>query len=261
MLIDLAGHAALITGASEGLGRAMAERFALSGADVAMLARRPGPLEEAAEAIRAAGARGRVLALPCDVTDPAAREAAVGQAQAASGTIDILVNNAGSSQRGPVETLTQAGILADYDLKVMAAVALIQALLPGMKSKRWGRIINVLAATGKAPEAASIPTAMNRAAGMALTKALSKELAPDNILVNALCVGKIKSGQWERRFAREGTGNSYEAFLQPTAATIPLGRMGEPEEFANVACFLASDLASYVTGCAINVDGGLCPVT
>lgn len=260
MLIDLTGHAALITGASEGLGRAMAQRFALSGADIALLARRPGPLEAAAAAIREAGAKGRIIAIPCDVTDPSARTAAVAQAQAALGTVDILVNNAGSSQRGPVDSLAAGAIAQDYELKVMAAVALVQALVPGMRARGRGRILNVVAIAGKAPDAASIPTSIHRAAGIAMTKALSRELAPDGILVNALCVGRIKSGQWERRFAQSGGGNSYDAFLKPSAAGIPLGRLGEAEEFANVACFLASDAASYVTGCAINVDGGLCPV-
>ena len=94
-----------------------------------------------------------------------------------------------------------------------------------------------------------------------MTKALSRELVPFNILVNALCVGKIKSGQWERRYAASAQDVSYEEFLRPTAETVPLKRMGEAEEFANVACFLASDAASYLTGTAINVDGGLCPVT
>ena len=259
MLIDLSGRAALVTGASAGIGKAIAARLAASGAHVAMLARTETTLAEAAEAVRAS-ARGEVLPLPCDITDADARNRALGVALERFEAVDILVNNAGSSQRGPVEDLTREGMVGDLDLKLLAPVALVQAVLPGMKERRWGRIINISAVAGKAPDGGSMPTSFSRAAGIAMTRTLSRELAPWNILVNALCVGKIKSGQWERRWAASGKGESYEAFLAPTARTIPLGRMGEAEEFANVACFLASEQASYVTGAAINVDGGLCPV-
>ena len=259
MLIDLSGRAALVTGASTGLGKAVAMRLAASGAHVAMLARDETTLEEAAGEIRDL-ARGEILPLPCDITDAEARGRTVAAALERFGTIDILVNNAGSSQRGPVEELTRDGIVEDLDLKLLAPVALIQAVLPAMKERRWGRIVNVSAIVGKAPDAGSMPTSLSRAAGITMTRTLARELASWNILVNALCVGKIKSGQWERRWAASGKNESYEAFLEPTARTIPLRRMGEAEEFANVACFLASDQASYVTGAAINVDGGLCPI-
>ncbi len=259
MLIDLSGRTALVTGASQGLGKAIAARLAGSGAHVAMLARTEATLAEAAGEIRDS-ARGEVLSLPCDITDAEERVRAVAAALERFGAIDILVNNAGSSQRGPVEGLTREAMVDDLDLKLLAPVALIQAVLPAMKERRWGRIVNISAIVGKAPDGGSMPTSLSRAAGITMTRTLARELAPWNILVNALCVGKIKSGQWERRWAASGKGESYDAFLAPTARTIPLGRMGEAEEFANVACFLASEQAGYVTGAAINVDGGLCPV-
>lgn len=260
MLIDLSGRTAIITGASLGLGRAMAARFSASGANVALVSRDADRLDAAIEGMRAE-ARGALLAVPCDITDEAARSGAIAQVEHAFGAIDILVNNAGSSRRGPVEEQDRTAVLGDLDLKLLAPLALIQAVLPGMKTQRWGRILNVTAIVGKTPDGGSLPTSVSRGAGITMTKALSKELAPWNILVNTLCVGKIKSGQWERRHAAQGAGQSYEEFLRPTAATVPLGRMGEAEEFAAVACFLASDAASYVTGTAINVDGGLCAVT
>lgn len=260
MLIDLSGRTAIITGASQGLGRAMAARFSASGANVALVSRDADRLDAAIEGMRAE-ARGALLAVPCDITDEAARSGAIAQVEHAFGAIDILVNNAGSSRRGPVEEQDRMAVLSDLDLKLLAPLALIQAVLPGMKTQRWGRILNVTAIVGKTPDGGSLPTSVSRGAGITMTKALSKELAPWNILVNTLCVGKIKSGQWERRHAAQGAGQSYEEFLRPTAATVPLGRMGEAEEFAAVACFLASDAASYVTGTAINVDGGLCAVT
>lgn len=254
MQIDLTGRTALITGASKGLGLSMAKRMAASGANVVMIARGKVDLETAAADIPSA------YPIACDITDEIARKAAVAEAQDRFGVIDILVNNAGSSRRGPVEEATREMMVEDMDLKLYAPLALTRAILPRMKAQRWGRILNVTAVVGKAPNAESLPTSVSRGAGITMTKALSKELAPWNILVNALCVGKIKSGQWERRFAASGQ-DDYEAFLKPTADTVPIKRLGEAEEFANVACFLASDAASYVTGTAINVDGGLCAVT
>jgi NAD(P)-dependent dehydrogenase (short-subunit alcohol dehydrogenase family) len=260
MLIDLSGRKAVITGASQGLGRAMAARFSASGADVALVSRDAGRLDAAVEGMRAE-ARGALLAVPCDITDEGARAEALARIEDRFGAVDILVNNAGSSRRGPVEEQDRAAMIGDLDLKLLAPLALIQAVVPGMKARRWGRILNITAIVGKTPDGGSLPTSVSRGAGITMTKALSKELAPWNILVNTLCVGKIKSGQWERRHAAQGAGQSYEEFLAPTAATVPLGRMGEAEEFAAVACFLASNAASYVTGTAINVDGGLCAVT
>ena len=144
----------------------------------------------------------------------------------------------------------------------MAAVRLCRNALPAMKQRKWGRIINVLNIGAKAPRAGGAPTVVSRAAGLALTKVLASDGAPHNVLVNALMVGLIKSGQWERAFAEADNSGDYEVFVQGMAddRNIPLGRIGETEEFANLACFLASDQASYITGTSINVDGGASPV-
>jgi 3-oxoacyl-[acyl-carrier protein] reductase len=129
-----------------------------------------------------------------------------------------------------------------------------------MKERRWGRIISVLNIGAKAPGADSAPTSVSRAAQMAFTKALSMEGAPHNVLVNSLHVGVIVSDQIVRRHQREGANVSLDEMIRKAGEGVPMGRMGRAEEFANVACFLASDAASYVTGCAINVDGGRSPV-
>lgn len=260
MLIDLGGRTALITGASQGLGRAMAARLSASGANVVLVARDEARLRATCSELQAE-ATGTLMPVACDITDGPARDAAMAEVAARFPVIDILINNAGSSRRGPVEDQPRAAMVEDLDLKLLAPLALVQAVLPAMKAQRWGRIINVTAVVGKTPDGGSLPTSVSRGAGITMSKALSRELAPWNILVNALCVGKIKSGQWERRHAAAGDGQSYEDFLAPVAKTVPLGRLGEAEEFANVACFLASDQAGYVTGTAINVDGGLCPVS
>ena len=259
MEAKLDGRVAVVTGGSKGLGLAIAVRMAGSGADVVMLARSPDALE-AAQAAVGATAKGRVLALPCDVSRADAREKAYAEIVQSFGRVDIVVNNAGTSQTGAFASITDAVWQADLDLKLFAAIRLARLAWPGMVERRWGRIINVLNTVAKAPRAGSAPTSVSRAAGMALTKVLAGEGAPYNILVNALHVGLIDSDQWVRRHALAGGDQPYEAYLAGMAKPIPLGRVGTAEEFANVACFLASDLASYVTGASINVDGNLSPV-
>jgi len=259
MEIDLTDRTAIITGASKGLGLAIATRFAESGADVAMLARTPDVLEAAAAAV-AATAKARVAVFPCDVC----KADDIGRAHAGImerfGKVDILVNNAGESRAMPFAEVTDEIWQADLDLKLFAAIRTSRLVLDGMKSRKWGRIINVLNIGAKAPRAGGAPTVVSRAAGMALTKVLAGEYAPHNVLVNALLVGLIVSDQWMRRHRNQGQNVTFEEFTAKLGANIPLGRMGTAEEFANVACFLASDAAGFVTGTAINVDGGMSPV-
>ncbi len=262
MDIRLDGRAALITGGSEGLGKAMALKFADAGADVAIVARRPDVLEAAKAEIDAAGT-GAVHAFSCDLGESSSAADAFASAESALGKIDILVNNAGTSRAGPFLEISDADWQTDFDLKLFAAIRLCRLAVPAMVSRKWGRIINILNIGAKAPRAGGAPTAVARAAGLALTKVLSQEYASHNVLVNAMLVGFIKSSQWERLYASKQPEESYEEFVQGMvdARRIPMGRIGEAEEFANMACFLASDAASYITGVSINVDGGVAPVT
>src|SRR5271169_4113671 len=260
MEIRLDGKSEIVTGGSKGLGLAIAEEYAKSGADVAILARDPGALAEAKQKI-AAGAPGRkVAAISCDVSKAADIKRAYDQVMAEFGKIDIFVNNAGQSTRGPSEQITDEQWQADFDLKLFAQVRFCRLVFPQMKQRRWGRIISVLNIGAKAPGADSAPTSVSRAAQMAFTKALSQEGAPHNVLVNSLHVGVIVSDQIKRRYDRERPNVSFEQYVAEAGKGVPMGRMGRAEEFANVAAFLASDAASYVTGCAINVDGGRSPV-
>lgn len=259
MNIDLSGRRALITGGSLGLGRAMAETLAAAGASVAIVARRPDVLAEAKAAIEAGATAGaQVATVAADVSTADGCEAAFKAAEDAIGGVDILINNAGSSKRGAFETLTDADWQADFDLKVFANVRLSRLALPGMRDRGWGRILNTLNTAAKAPPATGAPTAVSRAAGLSITKILAGETAADGITVNALLVGKIESDQWVRRAETEG--RSLADVMAETGATIPMQRMGKAAEFAATACFLCSDHAAYITGTAINVDGGLCPV-
>jgi NAD(P)-dependent dehydrogenase (short-subunit alcohol dehydrogenase family) len=259
MLISLSGHNALVTGGSDGLGKAIAMRFAQSGANVAVVARRQQTLDKALTDIRSV-AQARVCGTTCDVADEAQRSAAVEGIRAELGPVDILVNNAGGAARRPIESLSRAEFIEDLEVKVFAALAMTQLVLPDMKAKRWGRIINTLSSRSRVPEAGSAPSTVSRGAGLTMTKVMSLELAPWGILVNALCAGLIESGQWRRRHRREAPEIDFPTFLQRYGTDIPLGRLGKPDEFANMACFLASDAASYITGASINIDGGLCPI-
>lgn len=262
MEIRLDGRTAVITGASEGLGLAMARRFAESGANVAMIARTADKLEAARQSVvdGIGGNAASVLSVPGDVADAGQIALAWEKIGKAFDAVDILVNNAGATAFGPFLECSDDAWQADLDLKLFAAIRLCRLAMPGMAERKWGRIINVLAVSAKTPGANSAPTSVSRAAGMALTKVLSAEGAPDNILVNAMLVGLIRSGQHERRHQRTAPEKSFDEYIAPMAEKLPIGRIGEPEEFANLACFLVSDAASYVTGCAINVDGGRSPV-
>jgi NAD(P)-dependent dehydrogenase (short-subunit alcohol dehydrogenase family) len=259
MDIRLDGRSAVITGGSKGLGLAMATRFAASGADVAILARRPDVLEEAKASI-ARTAKGKVAAFACDVSKPDETAAAFAQVMAALGKVDILVNNAGTSRAMPFMSITDAQWHEDLELKLFAAIRLTRLAWPQMIERRWGRVINVLNIGAKAPRPGGAPTVVSRAAGMALTKVLAGEGAPHNVLVNALLVGLIVSDQWVRRHAAAGANEPFEDYIKGLATEIPLGRLGYAEEFAATACFLCSDQAGYITGTAINVDGGRSPV-
>jgi NAD(P)-dependent dehydrogenase (short-subunit alcohol dehydrogenase family) len=260
MDIRLNGKSAIVTGGSKGLGLAIAKEFAASGADVAVLARDAATLADAKAEIAAAGGKGKILAISCDVSKAGPIEAACAQCNSEFGKVDIFVNNAGQSTRGPSETITDAQWQADLDLKLFAQIRFCRILMPQMKARKWGRIISVLNIGAKAPGANSAPTSVSRAAQMALTKAMSMEGAPHNVLVNSLHVGIIVSDQIIRRHQREGANVSLDEFIAQAGKGVPMGRMGKAEEFANVATFLASDAAGYVTGCAINVDGGRSPV-
>jgi len=258
MEINLAGRKALVTGGSRGIGLAIARQFAQAGADVAIMARGRASLDEAVEAIGGAGPNRHVVAIACDVARADDIKAGYEQVLRAFGRLDILVNNAGASSTAPFESVTDAQWQEDFDLKLFAAIRLVRLAWPQMKEQRWGRIINVLNIGAKAPRPASAPTSVTRAAGLALTKVLAGEGAPHQILVNALLVGLIESDQWVRRAQKRGV--PLKTLLDEMGKDIPLGRVGRAQEFANLACFLASDAASYITGAAINVDGGRSPV-
>jgi len=253
MEFGLKGKVAIVTGGTEGIGKATALTLAREGAKVAICARGKPLLDAVAAEITKAG--GEVLAMSADMSKAADCEKFIDEVAQKFGRIDILVNNAGTSKRGKFLELTDEEWAADIELKVFGAIRCSRLAIPHMKKQGGGRIINITISAAKQPGPESYPTSISRAAGLAMTKALSKEFAPDNILVNTICIGKIKSGQHERRYTRDGI--SAEEYYGKLGKDIPMKRAGEAQEVANVITFLVSDAASYVTGTSINLDGGI----
>jgi len=258
MQVTMNNRVAAITGGSKGLGLAVARQFAASGAKVAILARGAADLKAARELL--AKDCIEVRDYVCDVSKASEIAKAHEKIVADLGPVDILVNNAGTARTMAFETISDEVWQDDLDLKLFAAIRFSRLVWPGMKARKWGRIINVLNTFAKAPAASSAPTSVTRAAGMALTKVMANEGGEHNILVNAMLVGLIMSDQWVQRHAKQAPDTDFEVFAKNLAKGTPLGRIGTAEEFANMACFLASDQGSYITGTAINIDGGRSPV-
>ena len=252
MDLKLGDKVAIVTGGTQGIGKATAMLLAKEGARVVIAARGRELLDTVSAEIRAAG--GRVAAIQADVSKPEDCERLITGAIEGFGRIDILVNNAGTSATGEFESVTDATWQADFDLKLFGAIRLARLAIPHMRRQGGGRIINITNIGATQPRAKTMPTTVTRAAGLALTKALSKEFAADKILVNTVCIGLIRAGQHERKAAQSGV--EVESIYAGMGKDIPLGRVGLAEEVANVITFLASDAASYVTGTSINLDGG-----
>jgi NAD(P)-dependent dehydrogenase (short-subunit alcohol dehydrogenase family) len=259
MDLRLEGKVFLITGGSSGLGRALAERLVREKAGgVTLMARDAERLDAVGRELREAG--GDVLEVAGDVKRVEDLQRLVGSALERWGRIDGVANNAGELAAGAFAEQDDTVWEEDLALKLMGAVRLTRLALPSLRES-GGAVLNTLAISGKAPDAYSTPTSVSRAAGLALTKALSRELAAEGIRVNAVLIGVIESGQLQRRAAAAGITPQayYERMVRD--ARIPMGRVGHPAEFADLASYLLSERASYVTGAAINLDGGLCPVT
>lgn len=253
--LELKGKTAIVTGGSDGLGRATAHRLAVEGAHVAICGRRGDHLESVAKMLREETG-GDVIGIQADIAQADDCAGLVSGTIDAFGGVDILINNAGTSAAAPFEKVNDEEWQIDLDLKVMGAIRMCRGVIPSMQARGGGAIINASIGGGKAPPAKALPTSLSRAAGLNLTKSLANEYAKDNIRVNAICIGRIKSAQWERR-----AGNGpIEEFYDNMASGIPLGRVGEAEEYADLAAFLCSARGAYITGTAVNLDGGLCPV-
>ena len=253
-----------MTGASRGIGRATAVALAAEGASVLLLARRADGLEQAAGACRDAGSHD-VETLAIDITEPAAGERVANACRERFGRIDVLVNNAGTSTARPLEELTDGDWQEQMELSVMAPMRLMRAVAPVMSEAGWGRIVNVCSSSGKRPGQRNVAYSVAKAAELSLSRAFADAYAKRGVRVNAVTPGPVRTELW---MAPGGLadqvagarGITREEVLESTAAGVPLGRLGAPEEIARVIVFLCSDAASNVTGAAWSVDGGLVAV-
>ncbi|MDY7229177.1 SDR family oxidoreductase [Hyalangium rubrum] len=255
MDLELSGKVVLVTGGSEGLGAAVCHRLVWEGARVALCARNAQRLEATAATLRAQG--GEVLAVPADVSRAEDVARFVGAAHERWGRVDALVNNAGTASAKSFAALTDAEMEEDLQLKLFGAMRAVRLAVPHLRAAGGGAVVNVLSIKAKEPGKNTMPSSVSRAAGLALTKVLSKELGPEGIRVNAVMVGMIESGQWARRAEASGKPPEVLYAEKSREAGVPLGRIGRAEEFADLVAFLVSARASYLTGAAIPVDGGL----
>jgi NAD(P)-dependent dehydrogenase (short-subunit alcohol dehydrogenase family) len=260
--LGLAGRRAIVTGGSKGLGKAIAAELVAEGASVAICSRHADELAEtAAELRKATGPEQpgqQLLALPCDVTDPAQVTDFVAAATAALGGLDILVNNAGGARPGRFATLTDEDWHDDIEVKLFSQIRCIRAALPHLRASTAPRVININALYARYPDPAFLASSVNRASCLNLSKALSIELGGEGILVNSVNIGFVETPQWQNIHNRRAPEMPADEFFgQLAKAEVPLGRFGRPEEVAGLVAFLASERASYIAGASIDVGGGM----
>jgi 3-oxoacyl-[acyl-carrier protein] reductase len=259
MDLGLRGRAAFVAASSRGLGLAMAHSFAAEGADVAMCARNASALEQAAESVRAHGTQ--VVAIPADVSDAAQVSGAVARAASELGRLDMLVVNAGGPPPGVFDNLDDNAWRSAFELSLMSAVRLVRAALPRLRRSDAASIVFVSSYAIRQPIPGLTLSNSVRLAVAGLAKSLATELAP-TVRVNTLLPGQIATGRSiELAQSRAEQGESAEEVMVRQAKDVPLGRYGDPDEFARVAVFVSSPAASYVNGATIAVDGGLIQAT
>jgi 3-oxoacyl-[acyl-carrier protein] reductase len=257
MELELDGKVCVVTGASRGIGLATGRRLCEEGARVLFVARSEEALVAAAEECGAEY-------LACDVTQPDAPRRIVATCAEQMGGIDVLVNNAGTSFARPLDDLADEEWQGQLDLHVMAPLRLMREAAPRMAERGAGRIVNVTSSSGRRVSSTNAAYSVSKAAQQALSRAFADRWAPDGVLVNAVAPGPVGTELWlgEGGLADQaaaGGGSSRDEVLEAQAAKVPLGRMGRPEEIADVVVFLCSARVSNVTGATLAADGGVVP--
>jgi len=254
MDLGLKGKVALVTAASKGMGKACALGLAAEGARVAMCARTEADVQSAAAEIRRATGAD-VLAVAADVTRAEDVTRVVAATREAFGGVDVLVANCGGPPRGGLEEVTDQQWYGAFEVSVLSVVRLIREVVPSMRARRWGRILTIQSVSVKQPVDGLLLSNAVRPGVAGLAKTLSPELGRDNITINVVLPGRIMTDRFLEGARRAGV--PVEEYVRASAADVPLRRIGTPEEFASVVVFLASERASYVTGVALQVDGGV----
>ncbi|MFZ5707950.1 MAG: SDR family oxidoreductase [Pseudomonadota bacterium] len=249
MKFGLEGKSVLVMAGSQGIGLASARGFHQLGARVTIAARGAAALDEALALMPGA------TAVRADVTDPSG----IADAVAAAGAVDVLVNNAGGPPAGLFDALDDGAWQSAVDLTLMSAVRATRAVLPHMRAQRWGRIVNISSYGVKQPVPNLTLSNAIRMAVLGWAKTLADQVGPDNVTVNTVCPGWTRTARVTSLFEKQSreSGVGQDALSRDLEAQIPLRRIGEPEEIANMVVFLGSEAASYITGAAIQVDGGI----
>jgi 3-oxoacyl-[acyl-carrier protein] reductase len=258
MDLGIKGRRAIVTGGSTGIGRATARELLLAGVRVTICARDAARLEQTRKEL-AVDPGGDVLGVSADMRNSADVARLVDEATRRFGGVDILVNNAGTFHAGRFDATTDEGLQNQLNTKLFGFVRAIRLVAAQMREQRWGRIVNVVGGAGKEPDPYMLVSGITNSALLNVTKSLSTEFGPFNVLVNAVCPGWVDTAVWRNNtggWQQELGASSEEEARRLTAKRNSLGRFGRPEELANAVAFLCSERASYITGVSINVDGG-----
>ena len=258
MDLGIKGRAAIVTGASRGIGREAARQFLEEGVRVMICGRNAETLEKTrAELAQQTG--GEVHAIVADMTKETDVVRLVDAAKQKFGTVDILINNAGQMYSGRFAAMTDAGLKEQFETKIFGFLRAIRLVYPIMKAQKWGRIVNVIGGAGKEPDPYMFGSGITNSGLLNITKSLSTEFGEDNVLVNAICPGWVATNLWQRNaqgLQQELQVKTEEEARRLAARKNSLNRFGKPEELANAIVFLCSERSSYITGVSLNLDGG-----
>jgi 3-oxoacyl-[acyl-carrier protein] reductase len=258
MELGLKGKTVLVTGGSKGIGRATARAMATEGARVMICSRSVPALEETAAAIRRETGQA-VETVAADLSRLEGVESAAAAAVQRLGRLDVLVNNAGAIKGGDFLSLPDEEWMTGWSLKLLGYVRMARTVLPQMRAQGGGRIVNVVGMAARNPATTYMMGGAANAALINFTKALADLGAPSNILVTAVSPGPVKTDRWDSLQRQQATaaGKDLDTFEKEQSGNFPLGRIALPEEVADLVCFLASERASFLTGIAITIDGGM----